>query len=340
MSIRVAIIGAGIMGSDHARIIAEDIPGAELQVVCDTAADLATAVADKYFAKDATTDPIATISRPDVDAVLIASPDATHDSLTLAALAKSKPVLCEKPLAVDSSACLKVLEAECQLQRQLIQVGFMRRFDSGYTSMKASLLDGQLGDAVMMHNFHRNVEAPAGFTGLMAITNSAPHEFDAVRYILNSEVATIIAFEPTVNTGAMCKPVVMTLQMTTGQLATIEINNNAVYGYDVKAELVGSKGSASLATENSLRLDSALQSSTPFPADWRPRFAEAYRLQDKAWIDSINSGIPDPRSATAWDGYCASVIAEAGCRALRSGQNEKIEMMTRPELYQPVKLVA
>lgn len=333
MSIRVAIIGAGIMGSDHARIIAEDIPGAELQVVCDTAADLARTVADQYSAKDAATDPLATVSRSDVDAVLIASPDATHDSLTLAALAKSKPVLCEKPLAVDSSACLKVLEAECQLQRQLIQVGFMRRFDSGYTNMKASLFNGQLGDAVMMHNFHRNVEAPTGFTGLMAITNSAPHEFDIVRYILNSEAASIVAFEPAVNTGAACKPIVMVLQMTSGQLATIEVNNNAVYGYDVKAELVGTKASVALETENSLRLNSALQASTPYPADWRPRFAESYRLQDKAWIDSINSGTPDPRSATAWDGYCASVIAESGSRALRSGQAEKIEIVTRPELY-------
>lgn len=93
---RVAVIGAGVMGSDHARILAEDLPGAHLQVVCDASGDRARSVADALGASDAATDAMATLVRSDVDAVLIASPDETHAHLSIAAIQAAKPILCEK----------------------------------------------------------------------------------------------------------------------------------------------------------------------------------------------------------------------------------------------------
>ena len=161
MSIRIAIIGAGIMGADHARIFAEDLRGADLQVICDAAEARAREIADRTGAADVTTDPEAVMSRADVDAVLIASPDDTHAPLTLKAIEAGKPVLCEKPLSPSTTECLQVIEAEVAAGRQFVQVGFMRRFDPSYAEMKAALMSGALGRAVMMHNFHRNMEAPA-----------------------------------------------------------------------------------------------------------------------------------------------------------------------------------
>ena len=84
MSVRVAVIGAGVMGGDHARIIAGDLPGATLQVVCDASEDRTRSVGEACGATDIATDPLASISRNDVDAVLIASPDDTHAALTIA----------------------------------------------------------------------------------------------------------------------------------------------------------------------------------------------------------------------------------------------------------------
>ena len=135
MTIRIAVIGAGVMGADHARIIATELPGAELRWICDADAARARGVADATGARHVSTDPLAAISASEVDAVLIASPDSTHAALTLACLQARKPVLCEKPLSQDPAECLRVLQAENMLGRQLVQVGFMRRFDPPYVEM-------------------------------------------------------------------------------------------------------------------------------------------------------------------------------------------------------------
>ena len=234
------------MGADHARIVAEDLPGATLQVVCDPDDARAKSVADACGAVDVSSDPEGTIARNDVDAVIVASPDPTHAPLSLACIRYGKPVLCEKPLSQSSSECLSVIDTEMKTGRRWIQLGFMRRYDQSYIEMKAALENGVLGRALMMHNFHRNVATPAeDFTGAMAITNSAPHEFDVVRHVLDTEFSAISAFQPK-RSDDLVAPVFLVLETRDGQIVNIEINNNAAYGYDVRGDLVGERGSIAL----------------------------------------------------------------------------------------------
>lgn len=332
MSIRIAVIGAGIMGEDHARIVAQDLPGTTLQVICDANPERAREVAQRYGAVDVATDALATLARTDVDALIIASPDATHAALCLAAIDLGKPVLCEKPLSPSADECLAVIDREVSLGRQFIQLGFMRRFDPAYREMKHALHSGAIGRAVMMHNFHRNVEAPANFTGQMAISNSAPHEFDVARHVLDSEYSAISVFQPAGGIGA---PVFMVLETHAGHLVNIEVNNNARYGYDVRGELVGEQGSVQLASPVHAHYNSGLQAVQRYAADWRPRFAEAYRLQDKAFVEFVRTGQFPAHAATAWDGYCATRVAEAGVQALSEGRRVSLPALDTPPLYLP-----
>ena len=332
MTVRVAIIGAGTMGADHARTLAGQVPGAVLQVVCDANAERAAAVSAETGAHEAASDPVTVIRRSDVDAVLIASPDATHAPLTREAISAGKPVLCEKPLAPTSHECLEVAATEERAGRRLVQVGFMRRFDPAYVEMKAVLASGRLGQALMLHCFHRNVTAPAFFDAQMAITNSAPHEFDIARWLLDTEYAAVTVYRPEAVSGdKIGSPVFMVVQTTTGQLVTIEINNNAAYGYDVRGELVGEQGSVSLRSPVRSELNFGLSQSTPYPTDWRPRFEDAYRLELQAWIRSVQSGVP--AGASTWDGYAATVIAEAAVASLAKGSSVAIDMPETPALY-------
>ncbi len=332
MTIRIGLIGAGLMGADHARILASQIPGATLQFVCDADAKRARDVANETGAVDISSDPFSVIRDPKVDAVLVASPDATHGELTIAAIAARKPVLCEKPLAPTSAECLKVIDAEVRGGKRLVQVGFMRRFDPAYVDVKSVLQRGIIGPAMMFHCVHRNVSAPPWFTSVMAITNSAPHEFDIARWLLDTDYKSINVFRPTgTNVGKPGAPVFMVVETIDGKLVNIEINNNAAYGYDVRGEVVGEKGSVSLRSPVLSETNLNLTQAVSYAEDWRPRFADAYRLQNIAWINSISS--EKSVGASAWDGYAATLVAEAGVASLASRSAIAVTPVNKPDLY-------
>lgn len=334
MNVRIAVIGAGVMGADHARLFADEVPHSELTVICDTSEERARSVAERFGIGTVMTDPLAAATSDRIDAVVIASPDETHASLTIAALRAGKHVLCEKPLASSSLDCLRIIEAEQQIGERRVQVGFMRRFDPSYVDVRSQLHDGAIGKALMLHCFHRNVSAPTNFIAKMAITNSAPHEFDAARYLFDEEIVAISAFSPQVEmVSGQAMPVFMVLRTEAGRLVNIEVNNNARYGYDVRAEVVGELGSLFLSAPVHSELHVDQRAAQRYPTDWRPRFAEAYHRQNKAWIDSIRKGRLPAGAANVWDGYCAARIAEAGVAALNSGRQEPIASIDKPALY-------
>ena len=145
MTIKVGVIGAGVMGADHARILATSVAGAELVAVSDPDVPRRNALASDLGVTSTHDDAMALIADPAVEAVIVASPDPTHKPLTLACLDAGKPVLCEKPLATSAADCLEIVRREMEFGRRLVQVGFMRRFDPGYVSMKRMLTSEELG---------------------------------------------------------------------------------------------------------------------------------------------------------------------------------------------------
>ncbi len=331
MAVGIGVIGAGVMGADHIRIIAKET--AQARLICVGDADLARArsVAEPWGAR-ALADPMALIADKDVQAVVIASPDATHAQYTLACLSAGKPVLCEKPLAPTSGECLEILEAEQARGRRLIQVGYMRRFDPGYCDMRSQLRAGDLGDALLIHCVHRNAAAPAWFTALMAITNALVHEIDIVRWLLDDEVASIsILRGRSTRMSEAHDPLQAILRMKGGQIVDVEVFMNAGYGYDVRAELVCERGTLTMAPPVYAERRFGGAQSFPFARDWRPRFADAYRAQMQAFVDSVSE--KRAVGASAWDGLVATAVAEAGVRALETGAEARIELPSAPAFY-------
>src|SRR4051794_3621688 len=133
------MIGLGVMGAGHLQTLSQ-VPAAEVVAVSDVDLVRARAVAGDGVEMHA--DPLSLIRSDDVDAVLIASSDATHADFVLACIEAGKPVLCEKPLATTAAASLAVAEAEAEGGRRLVQVGFMRRFDPRYGVLKRALDGG------------------------------------------------------------------------------------------------------------------------------------------------------------------------------------------------------
>ncbi len=193
MTIRVGVVGAGIMGADHARVLSTAISGAELGAVADVDAGKVRELIERHPAARAFADPLALVRDPAVDAVLIASPDATHAPLVLACLEAGKPVLCEKPLAPGVEECLRIVAREAERGRRLVTVGYMRRFDPGYVEMRRRLAAGELGPVHLLHCLHRNAVAPSYVTAATLITNAAVHELDAARFLTGREIRWIHA---------------------------------------------------------------------------------------------------------------------------------------------------
>jgi myo-inositol 2-dehydrogenase/D-chiro-inositol 1-dehydrogenase len=332
VGVRVGILGVGVMGSDHARILATEVPGATVQAIYDADPKRAKAVAEEIGAGTVVTDPLALIQDATVDAVLVASPDQTHKELTLAGIAAGKPVLCEKPLAPTPAECLEVIAAEVKLGRRLVQIGYMRRFDPSYVEMKSGLVSGRLGAALMFHCIHRNVAAPSWFDSKMAVSNSAVHEFDIARWVLDTELSGITVFRPKPAKGSSPgAPVYLVMESAKGQLVTVEVFNDAAYGYDVRGELVCEKGTIALRAPLRTETSAELIQRTAYPADWRPRFADAYRLQAQAWIKAVDRSTA--AGASGWDGYAAAAVAEAGLQSLAAGRRVDIRLDDQPSLY-------
>lgn len=332
MNTKVGVIGAGIMGAEHARLLSSVVSDAEVTAVSDPDARQVAKIVETCSTARPFSDPLELIRDKSVDAVLIASPDQTHGALVLACLEVEKPVLCEKPLAASLEECLKVIAREQALEQRLVTVGYMRRFDPGYIQMKRRMDEGELGAALIMHCVHRNAAAPSFMTAPMLITNSAVHEIDIARFILGREVQRVTVVTPRKSgLAAIQDPLIVLLEMEDRVVVEAEIFVNAQYGYDVRAELVCEKGTIALTPPHDVTVAHAAKESFSFPGDWRARFAYAYRAELQAWVDGLRGGMPS--GASAWDGYVATAVAEVGLKSLASGHPEQVKLAARTTLY-------
>lgn len=324
--VSVGVIGAGAMGASHARTLAAAVPGARVTRVFDMDTARAAGLADEVGAEPADS-PTALIDA--VDAFVIASPDFTHADLAIAGIEAGKHVLCEKPLAPTADEALRVVEAEVAAGRRFVQLGFNRRFDPGFVDLKSSILDGTLGDVRIVHGIHRNASNTTSTDDATLVTGSMIHEFDTFRWLLDDEITGIRVESPIAE--GFRDPQVATLWMRDGQMITVEVFVNAAYGYDVRVEVVGTGGSATLAPQSPVLRRLAGVGGGAIGTDFVEHFADSYRIELSTWAEASARG--EVTGADAWDGYVANVVAAAGVDALRSGERRSVDLAERPDLY-------
>jgi myo-inositol 2-dehydrogenase/D-chiro-inositol 1-dehydrogenase len=334
MSLRVGVIGAGLMGTTHVRVLSTSVAAAQLVAVSDAIAENAERIAGEVGVEAVYTDALELIRDPGVDAVVIASPGDTHEEFVLACFEAGKPVLCEKPLATTEEASRRVLEAEAALARRLVQVGFMRRFDPGYADMKSRVDGGEIGAPVLVHCAHRNATVPPSFGSEMILRDSVVHDVDTVRWLLGQEIAKVTVLTPRPTSKApegVRDPQFIVFETEEGALVDVEAFVNAQYGYDIRCEVVGESGTVALASPATVRLRREGRIGTDIPMRFQERFASAYVHQLQSWVASIADGAAS--GASAWDGYAASAVCEAAVGSLTTGQPTEVRLEARPALY-------
>lgn len=330
----VAVIGTGKMGADHVRRINDVISGARVAAVVDVDAERVKSVADGIDGCTAYTDPAAAMAAADVDAVLIASPGPAHEAALLSAFEHDLPVLCEKPLTPDAASALRVLEAEQKLGHRRVQVGFMRRYDAEYMELKRLLASGELGRPLLLHCRHRNASVHSYFTNEMLINDAVVHEMDGARWLLDQEITAVTVLKPAPNSGApegLSDPQLVLFETSGGAVVNVEIFATCGFGYQVQAEAVCENGTARIGEGHGMLTNTGGRWGGAITQDFVERFEEAYDREVQHWVNATRRG--ETEGPSAWDGYAAAAVCEAGVRAQAEGRRVEVELIERPAFY-------
>jgi scyllo-inositol 2-dehydrogenase (NAD+) len=316
----VGVLGVGEMGKRHAENLRRLVPEAQLVAIADASAERARVVAEELEIENWYSSLEAMLERKDLDAVLIATPDKFHAKAVEAAVRAGKDVLCEKPLALNLADARGAIDAVAKSGRRL-QVGFMRRYDPAYAAAMKRIEAGEIGVPVIFKSLGRDKEwgpiaaYESRINGMIFYTNTI-HDFDLARWMMQDEVSAVHAYttstiRPELATYGDLVASVVNLSYRRGAIGNVESYAQAVYGYDVRTEIIGSKGSifvGSLQHAPAVFL-TARGGERTLADHFLSRFADAYLAEVRDFVHNMLHDLA-PR-VTGDDGLKALAIAVA-----------------------------
>ncbi len=322
--LRVGLLGAGRIGQVHAVNISRH-PGSTLVAVSDVNEAAAEALASTWGAAVRGSEDV--IADDAIDAVLIATSTDTHSDLIEAATTAGKAVLCEKPVDLSLERA-RACQSVARETGQTVMIGFNRRFDPSFSAMKAALDAGEIGKAELLSITSFDPAPPpipyikvsGGLFRDMMI-----HDFDMAHFMMGDAPEQISAVgssvvEPEIGAAGDVDTAVATLTYRDGRIAVIKTSRRAAYGYDQRAELLGSEGL--LQVQNKLET-SLVKSTVDGVTGAKPtyffleRYMPAYEAEWAAFVDLVAGGGPNPVSLD--DGVVALAMAEAATRSAETG---------------------
>lgn len=339
----IGVIGAGSMGRVHIENIMSVIPEAELRYVSDPYPETYNKMAKELGWPLAIEDYKVMIHDPAVEAVVIAAPAALHGDMIIEAAGAGKDIFCEKPLDYDVNKILEALKAVKEAGVKL-QLGFNRRFDHNFAKARAYIDEGKIGDIHVIRISSRDPVPPAqsyftapGGEHCSIYTDTTIHDFDMARFLNNSEVTEVYTMgsklinkdKPEITRDDTC---VITLRFADNSLAVIDNSWEAVYGYDQRAEVFGTKGTATVENDifsrTTLHAREGIIGEKPL-VTIKDRYGDAYAAEIRAFIEAVQKNTQP--LATGMDGLLSIIIANAARKSAEENRPVKIaELM--PEL--------
>jgi scyllo-inositol 2-dehydrogenase (NAD+) len=332
----VGLIGLGRLGRVYARDLSGRIPETRLVAVADPLASLASEVAAEFDVPHHYQDPLALIDDASVDAIVIVTPTHTHRELVLAAAERRKPTFCEKPPALSLDEVAAMQQA-IDRSGMFFQMGFMRRFDTGYAAGKKAIDSGRIGTPLVFKATSRDPFRPSleyanpKSSGGMLI-DMGIHDFDLARWFMGeaksvSTIGATIAY-PELSTVGDIDNAVASLIFTSGKLGVVDLSRSGIYGYDISTEILGSEGTVRIGylretpmmvlTKNSVAHDTV-----PY---FMERFRDAYTTQLQNFAQNVQLQRTPP--ITIADGLEALRLGVAATRAQETGTTVVVSDVT------------
>lgn len=321
-------IGAGRIGKLHAENILK-MPDARLKIVADPFIDDNWA---RSWGLSTALDPEAVFSDDEIEAALIFSPSPLHAEQIIAAARAGKHIFCEKPIALDPDHIRQALKVVAE-EGVKLQVGFNRRFDPDFRRIKQAVASGEIGRLYLIKITARDPAPPPmeyvkGSGGMFL--DMTIHDFDMVRYLSGSEVEEVYAagavlVDPAIGEAGDIDTAITTMKLRNGALAVIDNSRQAVYGYDQRIEVFGSKGS--IAAGNRTPTRSVLTTTDGVVADkplvfFLERYQESFRAEIAEFIRSVREDRETPVGGQ--DGLASILIGIAANESLKRGEPVRV----------------
>ena len=326
--IGVGVIGTGRIGKLHIEHLAQNVPEAELIAICSLDIPDAESLAEQFNVPKVTSDYTALLADPKIEAVLVASATDTHVEISQAAAKAEKHVFCEKPISLDLGQVDETL-AIVEKAGVKFQVGFHRRFDGSFIRVREAVASGEIGEPHIMRITSRDPAPPpieyVKVSGGIFLDMTI-HDFDMARYLIGDEVVEVYAaggvrVDPQIGEVGDIDTAVITLRFQNGVIATIDNSREAVYGYDQRVEVFGSKGmvTAANALTNTVTFSGSegTHAASP-PYFFVERYKPAYLAELRAFLACIQEDSPPP--VTGADGRAPIVIGFAALKSLRENR--------------------
>ncbi|MGI9147635.1 MAG: inositol 2-dehydrogenase [Chloroflexota bacterium] len=326
--LNIGLIGAGRIGRLHAGHLARQIKGARLVGVADVVEDAARQCAAEHDIPRATTDYRTLLDDPDIQAVVICAATDTHAGIIEHAAQAGKHVFCEKPIDLTLARIDAALAAVARAGTKL-QVGFNRRFDASYRRVRLAVEHHEIGRPWRLHLVSRDpsppplayIKASGGLFLDMAI-----HDFDLARYLIGGEVDEVFSTASVLVDEAIREledvdTAVTILKFSNGAIGTIDNSRCAVYGYDQRAEILGSGGM--ICTENTFPNSATVSDGHSVHRElplhfFMQRYTESYLAEMTAFVAAVRDDTPPLVSGN--DGRVAVVL---GLAALKSSRENR-----------------
>ncbi|MDQ3809380.1 MAG: Gfo/Idh/MocA family oxidoreductase [Chloroflexota bacterium] len=323
----MAVIGVGAIGAHHARNLASRVPGARLAGVADPMPDAAQEIAAALGGVRWSLDYEDLLSDDSVEAVVVATPARFHADAIVAAAQAGKAVFCEKPISHELAEADRAIEA-AHAAGVPLQIGFQRRFDRSFRRAHEIVASGQIGQVQMLRSLTRDpaLDRPERVTPWAVFLETLVHDFDVLRFFAaGAEPVEIFAMAdalilPDWKPRGMLDTAMATLRFDSGAFASVDASFQAVYGYDVRAEVFGSEGMITVGERSPINMVHHRREGAVNP---RPRwfvdlFGDAYVAELSHFVACVRNGAtPD---CTGEDGRAALRIARAAVESVESGQ--------------------
>ncbi len=328
----VCVVGAGRAGMVHAENFRWRVPYARLEAVVEVEAERGARAAEELGLKKAYSALEEALASVPIDGVVITTPTFTHAELAVAAARAGKHILCEKPMALTLEECDLMIQA-AKDAAVILQIAFMRRFDPAFVAAKRQIDDGLIGRPQIVRSLTRGPTLPPPWAcdvrtgnGMLAEVNS--HDFDTIRWLgggsytsVFSQASTLKAPELKEEYAGFYDTAVAVLRLDNDALGMLDGICPVDYGYDARAEVVGSEGVLLIgelretATTRVTRQDGMVESHY---GSWRDRFRKAYVEEATHFVACIR-GNQEP-AVTGWDGRHALEAVLAANQSIRTGQ--------------------